>query len=40
MAPMIARHYLDDGIGLAMAPRAQDDALIGPFHDGVLVLEG
>ena len=33
MAAMIARHHLDDGVGLAVAPRAQHDAVIGPFHE-------
>ena len=32
MAAVIARHHLDDGVGLAVAPRAQHDAVIGPFH--------
>jgi hypothetical protein len=34
---VLARHHLENGIGLAMAPRAQHDAVIGPFHALVLV---
>ena len=36
MAAVIARHHLDDGVGLAVAPRAQHDAVIGPFHGASL----
>src|SRR5215469_17788548 len=29
---MAARHQLEDGTGLAMAPSAEHDAIIGPFQ--------
>ena len=32
MAAVIARHHFDDGAGLAVAPRSQHYAVIGPFH--------
>ena len=33
MAAVFARHHLEDGIGLAVAPAAQHNAFVGPFHD-------
>ena len=33
MAAVLARHHLEDGVGLAVAPRAEHDAFVGPFHD-------
>ena len=38
MAAVVARHHLDDGAGLAVAPRPQHDAVIGPFHARLLAL--
>src|SRR5260370_20412014 len=32
MPAMLARHRLDDGIRLAVAPSAEHDRLVGPFH--------
>ena len=32
MAAVLARHHLEDGIGLAVTPRPQHDAFVGPFH--------
>ena len=32
MAPVLARHQLEDGVGLPVAPGAEHDALIGPLH--------
>src|SRR5262249_21287764 len=33
MAPMPARHQLDDGVGFAVAPRAEHNADVRPLHD-------
>jgi hypothetical protein len=38
MAAVTARHYLDDGAGLTVAPRPQHDAVISPFHARLLAL--
>jgi hypothetical protein len=37
MAPVRARHQLDNGIRLAMAAGAQHNADIGPFHETVVL---
>src|SRR6202011_3234340 len=33
MAAMALRHHLEDGVRLAVAAGAQDDAVVGPLHD-------
>jgi hypothetical protein len=37
MPAVAPRHHLDDGAGLAVATRPQHDAVVGPFHGGVLI---
>jgi hypothetical protein len=37
MTAVIARHYFEDGVGLAVAPDSQHDAFVGPLHDDVLI---
>jgi hypothetical protein len=32
MAPMVARHHLDDGGAFAVSPDADDEALVALFH--------
>src|ERR1700674_4480912 len=32
MAAMAVGHHLEDGIRLPVTPRAEHDALVGPFH--------
>ena len=39
MAAVLARHHFEDGVGLAVPPRAQHDAVIGPFHEPSLSPE-
>src|SRR5438552_15719460 len=34
---VFARHHFKNGIRLAVAPRAEHDSFVGPFHGAVLI---